>query len=67
MRCNLLGHWVTLDISPERSNNFEKSQLMAEIETRMKYMEPDGDGKKNANGILGDMCCNIEGQLVGDE
>ena len=46
MRCNLLGHWVTLDISPERSNNFEKSQLMAEIETRMKYMEPDGDGKK---------------------
>ena len=40
---------------------------MAEIETRMRYMERDGDGKKFANGILGDMCCKIEGQLVGDE
>ena len=24
---------------------------MTEIETRMKYMEPDGDGKKFANGF----------------
>ena len=24
---------------------------MTEIETRMKYMEPDGDGKKFANGL----------------
>ena len=30
-------------------------------------MEPDGDSKIIANGILGDMCCEMWGQALSDE
>ena len=58
---------VLLSTSAERKNNFEKSQLIVEIETEIKYMEPGGEKKLIANGVLGNMCCQMEVQLITDE
>ena len=51
----------------KRNNNFERSQLTEEVETAIKYMNSGGDGQMIPNRILGDICCEMEVQVISDE
>ena len=58
---------MLLSTSPERTSNFDKSQLMVEMETGTKYVKPSEDSKKISNEILGDICYRMQVQLISDQ